>query len=165
MTVSDMVSIDILCSIFLVDLTVTTAKTLIRLRRDDDEINKVMNFPSLPLMVLSACPPTAGGARQNIIPAALTPLSLFCSALSRLIQMNLACLYSVKTKKRRAWLDLESLSLEDREIPLEKLTKLEKIGSGGFKDVYIGNFKGQKIAISEFRGQLSASECRYHLVY
>jgi hypothetical protein len=55
-------------------------------------------------------------------------------------------------------LDLESLGLEDREIPPEKLTKLEKIGSGGFKDVFIGKFKGRKIAISEFRGQLSASE-------
>lgn len=31
-------------------------------------------------------------------------------------------------------LDLESLGLEDREIPIEKLTKLEKIGSGGFKE-------------------------------
>jgi hypothetical protein len=54
-------------------------------------------------------------------------------------------------------LDLESLGLEDREIPPEKLHKLEKIGSGGFKDVFIGKFKGRKIAISEFRGQLSAS--------
>jgi len=55
-------------------------------------------------------------------------------------------------------LDLESLGLDDREIPPEKLTKLEKIGSGGFKDVFIGKFKGRRIAISEFRGQLSASE-------
>lgn len=31
-------------------------------------------------------------------------------------------------------LDLESLGLEDREIPADKLTKLEKIGSGGFKE-------------------------------
>ena len=31
-------------------------------------------------------------------------------------------------------LDLESLGLEDREIPAEKLTKMEKIGSGGFKE-------------------------------
>lgn len=54
-------------------------------------------------------------------------------------------------------LDLESLGLEDREIPPEKLTKLEKIGSGGFKDVFIGKFKNRKIAISEFRGQLSSS--------
>ena len=57
-------------------------------------------------------------------------------------------------------LDLESLGLEDREIPPEKLTKLEKIGSGGFKDVFIGKFKGRKIAISEFRGQLSSSKWR-----
>ena len=61
-------------------------------------------------------------------------------------------------------LDLESLGLEDREIPLEKLTKLEKIGSGGFKDVYIGKFKGRKIAISEFRGQLSASKYHHFLL-
>lgn len=31
-------------------------------------------------------------------------------------------------------LDLESLGLEDREIPADKLTKSEKIGSGGFKE-------------------------------
>lgn len=31
-------------------------------------------------------------------------------------------------------LDLESLGLEDREISVDKLTKLEKIGSGGFKE-------------------------------
>ena len=60
-------------------------------------------------------------------------------------------------------LDLESLGLDDREIPPDKLTKLEKIGSGGFKDVFIGKFKGRKVAIAEFRGQLSASECRYLL--
>lgn len=54
-------------------------------------------------------------------------------------------------------LDLESLGLDDREIPPEKLTKLEKIGSGGFKDVFIGKFKGRKVAIAEFRGQLNAS--------
>ncbi|KDR73605.1 hypothetical protein GALMADRAFT_142074 [Galerina marginata CBS 339.88] len=57
-------------------------------------------------------------------------------------------------------LDLESLGLEDREIPPEKLTKLEKIGSGGFKDVFIGKFKNRKIAISEFRGQLSAMDIK-----
>ncbi len=44
-------------------------------------------------------------------------------------------------------LDLESLGLEDREIPPEKLTKLEKIGSGGFKDVFIGKFKGRKLPL------------------
>ena len=60
-------------------------------------------------------------------------------------------------------LDLESLGLEDREIPPEKITKLEKIGSGGFKDVFIGKFKGRKVAIAEFRGQLNASEYRVAL--
>ena len=54
-------------------------------------------------------------------------------------------------------LDLESLGLDDREIPPEKLTKLEKIGSGGFKDVFIGRFKGRRVALAEFRGQLSQS--------
>ena len=54
-------------------------------------------------------------------------------------------------------LDLESLGLDDREIPPDKLTKLEKIGSGGFKDVYIGKFKGRRVAIAEFRDQLSSS--------
>lgn len=63
----------------------------------------------------------------------------------------------VKEHEPELELDLESLGLEDREIPYEKLTKMEKIGSGGFKDVFIGKLKGKKIAIAEFRGQLSAS--------
>ena len=53
---------------------------------------------------------------------------------------------------------MESLGLEDREIPPDKLMKLEKIGSGGFKDVFIGKFRGRKVAIAEFRDQLSASK-------
>jgi len=55
-------------------------------------------------------------------------------------------------------LDLESLGLEDREIPPDRLLKLEKIGSGGFKDVFVGKFKGRKVAIAEFRGHLTASK-------
>ena len=70
-------------------------------------------------------------------------------------------------------LDLELLGLEDREIPADKLTKLEKIGSGGFKDVYVGKFKGRKVAIAELRDQLSPSkyptghltELRFDMVY
>lgn len=57
-------------------------------------------------------------------------------------------------------LDLGSLGLDDREIPLEKLTKLEKIGSGGYKDVFVGKFKGRKVAIAEFRGQLNAMDIK-----
>ena len=56
-------------------------------------------------------------------------------------------------------LDLESLGLHDREIPPDKITKLSKIGSGGFKDVFVGKLKTRKVAIAEFRGQLNASEC------
>ena len=41
--------------------------------------------------------------------------------------------------------DLESLGLDDREIPPEKITKLSKIGSGGFKDVFIGRYRGKKV--------------------
>ncbi|EIM90353.1 kinase-like protein [Stereum hirsutum FP-91666 SS1] len=65
-----------------------------------------------------------------------------------------------RDKDEELELDLESLGLDDREIPPEKLTKLEKIGSGGFKDVFIGKFKGRKVAISEFRGQLSAMDIK-----
>ncbi|KZV87379.1 kinase-like protein [Exidia glandulosa HHB12029] len=58
-------------------------------------------------------------------------------------------------------LDLESLGLEDREIPPDKLVKLEKIGSGGFKDVFVGKLRGRmKVAIAEFRGQLSAMDVK-----
>ncbi|KAG1754355.1 hypothetical protein EDB19DRAFT_1666020 [Suillus lakei] len=57
-------------------------------------------------------------------------------------------------------LDLESLGLEDREIPPERLTKLEKIGSGGFKDVFIGKFKGRRVAIAEFRDQLNSMDIK-----
>lgn len=56
-------------------------------------------------------------------------------------------------------LDLESLGLHDREIPPDKIVKLSKIGSGGFKDVFVGKLKTRKVAIAEFRGQLNASEC------
>lgn len=79
-------------------------------------------------------------------------------------------------------LDLESLGLEDREIAPDKLTKMEKIGSGGFKEyassfsldvaaqrltlwrsVFVGKMRNRKVAIAEFRGQLSASTSKQHL--
>ncbi|GAA5822883.1 hypothetical protein JCM11251_004412 [Rhodosporidiobolus azoricus] len=52
-------------------------------------------------------------------------------------------------------LDLESLQLQDKEIPPEKLTKLESIGSGGFKDVYKGKYRNKTIAICDIRGHLT----------
>lgn len=57
-------------------------------------------------------------------------------------------------------LDLQELGLEDFTIKSEHLQKLEKIGSGGFKDVYVGKLKGRKVAISEFRDQLSEMDIR-----
>lgn len=55
--------------------------------------------------------------------------------------------------------DLSSLGLEDKEIPYEKLVKKEKIGSGGFKDVFAGTlFGNRRVAIAEFRGTLTPSE-------
>lgn len=52
-------------------------------------------------------------------------------------------------------LDLESLQLQDKEIPPEKLVKLEKVGSGGFKDVYKGTYRKKIIAIADIRGHLT----------
>ncbi|GAA6004675.1 hypothetical protein JCM10207_000976 [Rhodosporidiobolus poonsookiae] len=52
-------------------------------------------------------------------------------------------------------LDLESLQLQDKEIQPDKLTKLERIGSGGFKDVYKGLYRKRTIAISDIRGHLT----------
>ncbi|KZO97860.1 kinase-like protein [Calocera viscosa TUFC12733] len=57
-------------------------------------------------------------------------------------------------------LDLEELGLEEKEIPPDKLTKMEKIGSGGFKDVFVGKYRGRKVAIAEIRGQLSQMDIK-----
>lgn len=57
-------------------------------------------------------------------------------------------------------LDLEGLGLEDSMIPPSKLSKLDKIGSGGFKDVYVGKLGGKKVAIAEFRGQLTEMDIK-----
>lgn len=55
------------------------------------------------------------------------------------------------------------MGLHDREIPPDKILKLSKIGSGGFKDVFLGKLKNRKVAVAEFRGQLNASECPIHV--
>jgi mitogen-activated protein kinase kinase kinase 13 len=58
-------------------------------------------------------------------------------------------------------LDLESLGLEDKEIPEGQLQKMEKVGSGGFKDVYVGKLRSRmKVAIAEFRGQLGEMDIK-----
>ncbi|WVR09155.1 hypothetical protein IAU60_006217 [Kwoniella sp. DSM 27419] len=57
-------------------------------------------------------------------------------------------------------LDLSELGLEDSIIKPQHLVKLEKIGSGGFKDVFVGKLRGRKVAISEFREHLSEMDIR-----
>ncbi|SPO23604.1 uncharacterized protein UTRI_03870_B [Ustilago trichophora] len=62
-------------------------------------------------------------------------------------------------------LDLESLNLTDKEIPPSKLEKLEKIGSGGFKDVYVGKYRISKtrinkVAIADIRDQLTEMDIK-----
>lgn len=175
----------------LVDLTVATAKTLVRLRRDDlvrlcetRDIDPKGTKPQLAEALLqwrdkhcseatSSAPSSTGTARPPStarVPRrrrtrsqsksdSTTPPVLLRSHHVHLDEPRTPPL-SGRAKKDNEGdieLDLESLGLEDREIPPEKLTKLEKIGSGGFKDVYIGKFKGRRVAIAEFRGQLSES--------
>lgn len=64
---------------------------------------------------------------------------------------------STKVTENDLNLDLQELGLEDFTIKPEFLQKLEKIGSGGFKDVFVGKLRGRKVAISEFREHLSES--------
>ena len=171
----------------LVDLTIATAKTLIRLRRDDlvrlcetRDLVPVGSKPTKPQLAEALLQwrdrqtndfssPSSGG---TIRPSSRRRKTKHHSsgtntAIPVLLRSEQAHTDEPRTpipgkekdkENEELELDLESLGLEDREIPPEKLTKLEKIGSGGFKDVYIGKFKGRKIAISEFRGQLSASK-------
>ncbi len=168
-----------------VDLTVATAKTLVRLRRDD--LVRLCEYRDL----------EASGTKPQLAEALLQWRDKHCSEASSPSSTGTARPPSTTRPRRRKTrssekedtspvllrservhldeprtpplsernkemepeleLDLEMLGLDDREIPPEKLTKLEKIGSGGFKDVFIGRFKGRKVAIAEFRGQLNAS--------
>ena len=171
----------------IVDLTVATAKTLVRLRRDDlirlcetRDLEPVGTKPQLAEALLQwrdrhtndfSSPSSAGTARppstlqrrtngrrsqtqSGTPPVLLRPSFVHISGPRTPPPVS----QNHKEPEPELELDLESLGLEDREIPPEKLTKLEKIGSGSFKDVFIGKFKGRRIAISEFRGQLSESE-------
>ncbi|KAI0371665.1 kinase-like protein [Pilatotrama ljubarskyi] len=178
-----------------VDLTVATAKTLVRMRRDDlvrmcetRDIDATGTKSQLAEALLqwrdqhcseatTSAPSSTGTARPPSTARAPrrrktrsksgsggggTPPML----LRTHVHMDeprtppLSGRQKEKEGEGELELDLESLGLEDREIPPEKLTKLEKIGSGGFKDVYIGKFKGRRVAIAEFRGQLSAMDIK-----
>lgn len=61
-------------------------------------------------------------------------------------------------------LDLESLNLTDKEIPCRQLTKVSKIGSGGFKDVFVGIWKTgkrkNKVAIADIREKLTEMDIK-----
>ncbi|KAI0672755.1 hypothetical protein C8Q78DRAFT_1021226 [Trametes maxima] len=181
-----------------VDLTAATAKTLVRLRRDDlvrlcetRDIDPSGTKPQLAEALLqwrdrhcseaaTSSPSSTGTARPPStarVPrrrktrsnsgsrgrASATPPVLLRSHHVHMDEPRTPPM-SGRQRERdgegELELDLESLGLDDREIPPEKLTKLEKIGSGGFKDVFIGKFKGRRVAIAEFRGQLSAMDIK-----
>lgn len=167
-----------------VDLTVATAKTLVRLRRDDlvrlcetRDLEPVGTKPQLAEALLQwrdryhnndSSPSSSGTARPPSTSKRRTRNGAKVSGgtISQTSEDRPATLVPTSVLKDKEKeevdleLDLESLGLDDREIPTEKLQKLEKIGSGGFKDVFIGKFKGRKIAISEFRGQLNAMDIK-----
>ncbi|KAI3616708.1 tkl protein kinase [Moniliophthora roreri] len=179
-----------------VDLTLATAKTLVRLRRDDlvrlcesRELEAVGTKPQLAEALLqwrdrqqcsspsstgTARPPSTAtvkrrNTRRKQSQDTATPPVLLRNGRVHLDEPRTPSISEQEkivgnavnnNTEAELELDLEELGLDDREIPPEKLQKLEKIGSGGFKDVYIGKFKGRKIAISEFRGQLSAMDIK-----
>jgi mitogen-activated protein kinase kinase kinase 13 len=173
------------CLLCIVDLTSATAKSLQRLRRDDlvrlcehrdlevsgtkpqlaeallqwrDKHNGEASSPS---STGTARPPSTTRPRRRKTRSRETrsPPVLERSERVHIDEPRTPPLTAHnKEAEPELELDLESLGLEDREIPPEKITKLEKIGSGGFKDVFIGKFKGRKVALAEFRGQLNASE-------
>ncbi|KAG6820839.1 hypothetical protein H0H93_010666 [Arthromyces matolae] len=172
-----------------VDLTIATAKTLVRLRRDDlvrlcesRELEAVGTKPQLAEALLQwrdrqangfSSPSSCGTVRPSSNSrrrrrnghksSTEDPRPVLLRSGHTIPDEPLTPVPTEQQKEKEKEpdqeleLDLESLGLEDREIPPDKIQKLEKIGSGGFKDVFIGKFKGRKIAISEFRGQLSSS--------
>lgn len=176
-------------------MTIATAKTLVRLRRDDlirlcetRDLEPVGTKPQLASALLewrdrqsqsgfsspsstgTVQPPStvrrrrkssSGGAKSKTPPVLLRSHH-FHADEPRTPPLSTPTRGTGSGGKDEAELelDLESLGLDDREIPPEKLTKLEKIGSGGFKDVFIGKLKGRRVAISEFRGQLSAMDIK-----
>jgi mitogen-activated protein kinase kinase kinase 13 len=170
-----------------VDLTIATAKSLVRLRRDDlvrlcesRDLDVEGTKPQLAEALLqwrdrqseASSPSSAGtvrppsttrqGRRRGSSKGkSITPPVLLRTHV-HIDEPRTPPLSSAQRERDEDLeLDLESLGLEDREIPPDKLTKLEKIGTGGFKDVFIGKFKGRKVAIAEFRGHLTASKLSF----
>ncbi|KAJ7219567.1 hypothetical protein GGX14DRAFT_592781, partial [Mycena pura] len=168
-----------------VDLTIATAKTLVRLRRDDlvrlcetRDLEAVGTKPQLAEALLQwrdrrADPssPSSGGTVTGRPPSTAVakrrrnPSQPHTPVLLRSQHVHIDEPVTPEPKEAPVGepeleLDLESLGLDDREIPPDKLQKIEKIGSGGFKDVFMGKFRGRRIAISEFRGQLSAMDIK-----
>ncbi|KAJ7685453.1 hypothetical protein DFH06DRAFT_43508 [Mycena polygramma] len=168
-----------------VDLTIATAKTLVRLRRDDlvrlcetRDLEAVGTKPQLAEALLQwrdrqtdASSPSSTGTVTGRPPSTAvvkrrrnhsqpqTPV-LMRSDRVHIDEPRTPEPKEAPVGEPELELDLMSLGLDDREIPPDKLQKLEKIGSGGFKDVFIGKFRGRRIAISEFRGQLSAMDIK-----
>ncbi|KAI0063443.1 hypothetical protein BV25DRAFT_1883939 [Artomyces pyxidatus] len=168
-----------------VDLTIATAKSLVRLRRDDlvrlcesrfldvdgtkPQLAEALlqwrdrqTEASSPSSVGTIRPPSTARPRANGRKRRSnsgTPPVLLRSHHMHMDEPRTPPL-SPGSREEELELDLESLGLEDREIAPEKLTKLEKIGSGGFKDVFIGKFRGRKVALAEFRGHLTAMDIK-----
>ncbi|TFY78809.1 hypothetical protein EWM64_g5203 [Hericium alpestre] len=169
-----------------VDLTIATAKSLVRLRRDDlvrlcesRDLDIEGTKPQLADSLLqwrdrqtdASSPSSTGTVRPPLTARPRTTRRKGSKSKSRTppVLMRSHDIHqdeprtppmSNGQKDEEVELDLESLGLEDREIHPNKLTKLEKIGSGGFKDVFTGKFKGRKVAIAEFRGQLSEMDIK-----
>lgn len=57
-------------------------------------------------------------------------------------------------------LDLAELNLQDREIPPEELKRGKKIGSGGFKDVYDGQYRNHQVALADIRGHITENDLK-----
>ncbi|KAI0053849.1 hypothetical protein FA95DRAFT_1480179 [Auriscalpium vulgare] len=174
-------------NIFTVDLTIATARSLVRLRRDDlvrlcesralavegtkpQLADALLQWrdrqteASSPSSVGTVRPPSttrprANGRRKHS--GSNSPPVLFRSQHVHMDEPRTPPLSpGSRENNEELELDLESLGLEDREIPVDKLLKLEKIGSGGFKDVFIGKFKKRRVAIAEFRGHLTAMDIK-----
>lgn len=168
-----------------VDLTIATAKSLVRLRRDDlvrlcesRDLDVEGTKPQLAEALLqwrdrrseASSPSSAGTVRPpstvrhrrrgSSKSKSITPPVLFRTHVHLDEPRTPPLSSGQRERDEELELDLESLGLEDREIPPDKLTKTEKIGSGGFKDVFIGKFKGRKVAIAEFRGHLTSMDIK-----